>query len=176
MPEFVITLRLETDELDLAAMKELAYKAEEQLSDRLDENGIDYKMTGTPSVTDLDNRKTTVDEDPKENRLGKFRAGQSDTARKAAIQNYPRSGTQRHMVLMAIVLAGEEGRTSDEISRDYEIRLYTVKPRIVELREGGWIEMNGKMRPSETGAGVDVHVATEKGREYAREREDYEIP
>lgn len=106
-------------------------------------------------------------EEPGERALGGFRQG-SDSARKAALDNYPRSGTQRELVLLVLASAGERGMTSDEIAREEGINLYSVKPRLIELREGGWAEQNGKTRPSPRGSATDVYVATAKGREAAR--------
>jgi hypothetical protein len=103
-------------------------------------------------------------------KLGGFRSG-SDSARKAAIDNYPRSGSQRHRVLVALVEAGERGVTSDEIHASTGMNLYSVKPRLIELREGGWAEQNGKTRPSPRGSATDVYVATERGKAAVREKE-----
>ena len=112
-------------------------------------------------------------DDPSENRLGHF-ARESSTSRKAALDNYPRSGTQRERCLRAIVGAGARGLTSDEIAERHHMRLYSVKPRLIELREGGWIERNGDTRPSPTGSDVDVYVATAKGRTEVSRRLDAE--
>lgn len=104
-------------------------------------------------------------------RLGHF-AGASETSRKAALDNYPRSGTQREQVLLAVAAAGPLGTTSDEISTRMSLNLYSVKPRLIELREGGWVEQNGRTRRSRAGSQVDVYVATEKGRAAVKERHD----
>lgn len=96
------------------------------------------------------------------NRLGAF-ARDPETSRQAALDNYPRSGKQRHQVFVAVAEAGERGAISDEIADALGIRLYSAKPRLIELRRGGWVRKNGKTRPSETNSQVDVHVLTEKG-------------
>lgn len=102
-------------------------------------------------------------------KLGRFARG-SATSRKAALDNYPRSGKQRHTVLMALVDAGERGLTSDEIAGMHRMNLYSVKPRLIELREGGWATQNGKQRKSEQGSDVDVYVATDKAHTETRKR------
>jgi len=99
----------------------------------------------------------------RQNRLGRWHSGSAATARKAALDNFPTSGKQRHRVLLAVHAAGARGATSDEISAAHRIRLYSVKPRLIELREGGWVEAAGE-RPSETGSMVQVFVATDKAR------------
>lgn len=109
-----------------------------------------------------------------EKTLGRF-AAQSETSRKAALDNYPNSGIQRHTVFVAVAEAGPRGVISDEIADAKRIRLYSVKPRLIELREGGWVRQNGETRPSPTGSDVDVYVLTEKGAaEYAK-REGREV-
>lgn len=84
--------------------------------------------------------------------------------RSAALDHLPRSGTTRHTVLCHLVDAGERGLTSDEIAARHDMNLYTVKPRLIELRQGGWAERNGRQRPSPRGSATDVYVATTKGR------------
>jgi hypothetical protein len=98
-----------------------------------------------------------------DNRLGKSRAGVASQSRKAAWFNFPRSGAQRHEVLMAVHRAGLAGATSDEIAATHEIPLQSVKPRLVELREGGWVEQIGE-RVSLQGAPVGVFATTGKAR------------
>ena len=99
------------------------------------------------------------------NRLGGF-ARDSETSRKAALENFPRSGSQRRRVLLIVVRAGHAGRTSDEIADRYEINLYSVKPRLLELRRGGWVRRTGERRTtggSKTGS--DVYVPTARALE-----------
>lgn len=132
------------------------------LTAALDDLGIsagDYFIVARAPSSEL--------ESPGENHLGAFPGSgdESGAARDAALLNYPRSGTQRQRVLQAIIDAGERGLTSDEIAERFGMRLYSVKPRVFELRAGGWIERDGTTRPSATGAGVDVHIATPKALE-----------
>lgn len=105
---------------------------------------------------------------PGENQLGRWRA-RSDTARKAALANYPRSGNQRHRILLYAVAEGaRRGITSDEVARDLKIPLYSAKPRMSELRDGGWLERRKHgdscylMRLSPNGAGTEIHWPTAK--------------
>lgn len=103
------------------------------------------------------------------NRLGRFAAG-SSTSRKAALDNYPRSGTQRDVILRALVAAGPRGATSDELHAALGMPNQSIKPRLGELRDGGWAYQTGDTRPSLTGSAVDVYAATEKGVEAVRSR------
>ena len=121
------------------------------------------------------NGKHDLEDDPGKKKLGLFHKRGSETARKAALDNYPRSGTQRLEVLLAVAAAGEDGATSDEISTQYNIRLYSVKPRMFELRQGKWLMINGTTRPSDTGSAVDVHYLTDKARKWIREKEGMDV-
>lgn len=107
---------------------------------------------------------------PGQNTLGPFARG-SSTSRQAALDHYPRSGSLRARVLEAVYRAGHHGATSDELAERHGWRLYSVKPRLIELRRGGWLQLSGETRPSVTGSPVDVHVATAR----ARERLDAEL-
>jgi hypothetical protein len=101
--------------------------------------------------------------------LGGF-ARDSSTSRSAALTNYPRSGKQRHVVFMAVAATGSAGATSEEIAQRHNIPPASAKPRLTELRQGGWVRKDGT-RPSQHGASVDVYVLTEKGVEEYRKRE-----
>jgi hypothetical protein len=87
------------------------------------------------------------------------------TSINAALYNLPRTGTQRHRILVAAIEAGARGITSDEVADRLGLNLYSAKPRVIELRTGGWLRMNGQQRPSPRGCAVDVHVATDKARD-----------
>lgn len=107
---------------------------------------------------------------PSANQLGGFPAG-SETARKAAIDNYPRSGNQRHRVLMAIAGAGERGRTREELAADLRLPDNSVRPRVRELIEGGWVRATERTRPTGTGSQSEVLALSEKGRAEVHDRE-----
>lgn len=96
-----------------------------------------------------------------------------ETSRSAAVDHYPRSGILRGKILRALAAAGDAGATSDELVARYGWRLYSVKPRLIELREGGWAFRDGS-RSSPTGSQVDVYRVSAKGAAAVREelRED----
>jgi hypothetical protein len=90
-------------------------------------------------------------------RLGPFVKG-SETSRQAAIDNYPRSNTQRRRVLDAIVAAGEDGHTRDELSITLRLPINSVLPRVVELKRDGFVVESSKTRTTSTGSRATVLV------------------
>lgn len=103
------------------------------------------------------------------NALGAF-AASSDTSRQAALDNYPRSGTQRRRVLEAIGQAGEWGRTRDELAHELGLSGNAIRPRVCELSDGGFVEESGRTRKTDLGSEAAVLVLTTKGREQMREQ------
>lgn len=99
-----------------------------------------------------------------ENATGGSRATDPDTSRKAALQNMPRSGSQRHRALVAIVAAGEHGLTGHEVAETTGIEYRSVTPRLRELKDGGWIEDADFTRTTNLNAEAHVLIATDKGR------------
>lgn len=93
--------------------------------------------------------------------LGPFQA-HSDTSRKAALDNYPRQGSQRWRVLEALELRRERGGTRDELAEELSLPPNSVRPRLVELMQGGWVTGTDRTRPTATGSEAEVLVVTEK--------------
>lgn len=99
-----------------------------------------------------------------ENSTGGARRSDPDTSKDAALEVFPRSGSQRRKIFDAIAAAGENGLTSEEVSESTGIAFARSSgPRISELKRGGWIEPNGT-RPGTLKAEQEVLVLTEKGR------------
>jgi hypothetical protein len=74
-------------------------------------------------------------------RLGPF-VRDSETSRQAALANYPRQGSQRHRILARLyqrLLDDRPGATRDELAEGLKLSPNSVRPRVVELRAGGWI-------------------------------------
>lgn len=90
-------------------------------------------------------------------------AASSASSANAAVINFPRSGSQRRRILEAAYDAGERGITSDEVSQALGIPLQSAKPRMLELRKGGWLRFTGDTRPSLAGATVEVMAITSRG-------------
>src|SRR5215218_2336656 len=93
---------------------------------------------------------------------GLVRRDHQATAQAAAVDVYPRSGTQRYRVLLDIFAAGEEGRTRDEIAEGLNMSPNTVRPRVKELLDAGWITTNGQTRPSLLGRHAEVLIVTDR--------------
>jgi hypothetical protein len=91
-------------------------------------------------------------------RLGPFQR-HSETSRQAAIDNYPRTGTQRRAVLEAVSEAGHEGRTREELALGLRFPLNSVLPRVVELLDAGLVVETTRTRLTSTGSRAAVLVA-----------------
>jgi hypothetical protein len=101
-------------------------------------------------------------------RVGPFNKG-SDTSRLAALQNYPRSGTQRERILQVIEESGG-GLTRDELAQQLHFPDSSVDPRVRELIDGGWIEESVETRPTRTGADAHILVPTAKYDQHTQAR------
>jgi hypothetical protein len=101
---------------------------------------------------------------PSANGLGGF-ARDSATSRKAALDNYPRSGTQRAKVLRAITEAARLGGgvTRDELCLALTMPPNVLTPRVKELIDGGWAKEDPDMkRRTRAGSEAVVVFATDK--------------
>lgn len=78
----------------------------------------------------------------------KLRHDAKETSRLAALHVAPRSGSQRERVLVALRRAGKKGMTDDELSHELRLSPNSVRPRRLELVEGGWVYDSGVRRPS----------------------------
>lgn len=85
----------------------------------------------------------------------------SPTSKYAALNNTPRSGTQRARVLAAI---GTAPRTRDELAHSLGLPDSSVDARVWELTRGGHICGTGKTRTTDAGQQAVVLGLTEKGR------------
>lgn len=108
--------------------------------------------------------------DPDAQRLGPFAAG-SETSRRAALEAYPRQGSQRWRILELfrgqwIVGKRREGWTRDELAGRLSVSPNTIRPRVVELVEGGWLEESEQTRPSAAGHASAVLVLSETAVEH----------
>lgn len=102
------------------------------------------------------------------NRIGPSQS-HSATSKNAAIDNYPRSGSQRHRVLVAIATAGERGKTRDELEIELQLPGSSVRPRVVELESGDFITAHPeKTRTTQNGSEARVLVLTERGQRMMR--------
>jgi len=101
---------------------------------------------------------------PFDDRPGLVRRDHQLTAKLAALDVLPRSGTQRRRVFDELWRAGPFGRTRDELATRLLMSQNTVRPRVKELIDGGLVEPSGQLRPSSMGHPAEVLVLTETGR------------
>lgn len=110
---------------------------------------------------------------PKEtdsNEMGGF-SKDSETSRKAALDNYPRSGSQRHRVLLALASAENKGMTRDELAQKLSLPDSSVDGRCWELIRGEWAVKTGETRKTQHGSDADVLTLTQKGWDAVRQKE-----
>jgi hypothetical protein len=102
--------------------------------------------------------------DPDAPKPGKVQSNHPDTSRAAAAAQYPRGGTLRRKVLDAVAVCGDFGLTDEELMVACEMKPNTMRPRRVELVEGGWLKDSGKTRQTAQGFDSIVWVLTEEAR------------
>ena len=85
----------------------------------------------------------------------------SETSRQAALDNYPRQGTQRRKVLAALERQ-PSGMTREEIAVTLGLPDSSVRPRVVELIRGNWIQETPRTRRTSTGSKAAVLVAKDR--------------
>lgn len=106
--------------------------------------------------------------EPARQQIGHFSdpavSGAPDTQRRAAILQYPNSGTHRLKVLQLIAERRNHGATDDEIEHALGLRHQTASARRNELVKDGWIVKSQMERPTSSGDMAVVWVLTEAGR------------
>lgn len=132
--------------------------------------GGDAAPTAAPMLQqEMPEAASAIDDDPDRNELGGFRQDEGDTSRRAALDNYPRSGNQRHQILMAVFRAGSHGMTFDEVRQQNDI--YSADRRMSELVDGGWLERTERERRTQHGSMANVMICSQKATEWIRVRE-----
>lgn len=101
--------------------------------------------------------------DPTTNLTGAAHSNSTDTERMAAALIAPRTGTLRARILDKLWIAGEDGRTGYELQSELGDLLYSIAPRLTELRDAGWIEDSKRRRETPSGADAIVWVISERG-------------
>jgi hypothetical protein len=114
-----------------------------------------------------------IDEDA----LGPFGKG-GDTSRRAAINAYPKSGTQRWQVFLEIAKAYSHrfGLTRNECSVRLGIPDSSADARVLELRQGGWIQETERTRQTENGQEARILEPTPAGWVALEDYEHIPIP
>lgn len=87
-----------------------------------------------------------------EKRMGSF-VRDSSTSRQAALDAYPRQDSARRRVIEALARGP---LTRDELASVLSMPANTVRPRVAELVEGGWIVSTDSTRKTKTGSNAEV--------------------
>ena len=101
--------------------------------------------------------------DPTATDLAPF-ARKSEASRDAALQNYPKGGSQRERVLLAVARAGPHGATRDELAQLLDLGDSTVDARVWELKRGGFVADTELQRETSQGGKASVLILSEKAR------------
>lgn len=113
---------------------------------------------------------------PGESQMGPF-ARKSESSRRAALRNYPRAGSQRERILLALLGRGVDGLTREELATDLRMPDNSVRPRVRELLDGEWITLaktssgDEVLRKTALGNDSEVLLPTSKARTYAARHE-----
>jgi predicted ArsR family transcriptional regulator len=86
-----------------------------------------------------------------------------ETSRLAALKAAPKSGTYRYQILRALVAASDTGCTDDELAQQLSISPNTVRPRRLELVEGGFVCEGTRSAKSFFGNKAIAWIATPQG-------------
>jgi hypothetical protein len=87
--------------------------------------------------------------------------GRRATSRSAALDALPRAGTQRWRVLHALA---DQPSTDEQLAGRLRLRTNTIRPRRLELLEGGWVCDSGDRFPTPMGNPAIVWTLTAEGR------------
>jgi hypothetical protein len=106
--------------------------------------------------------------DPGADEVGRFHSDPHPVEIPAALRVFPRTGSQRRLILDAVAAAGEHGITHDELAAIPEVSDRAHRTRRKELEMAGWVEDSGRTRLTVTGTDAVVWVLTEQGRKEYR--------
>lgn len=87
----------------------------------------------------------------------------SETSRLAAESSRPRAPTDRATILEYLLAQGERGATNEEISDALGIKLQTVCPRVLELRQADQVVSAGR-RATRSGRLAEVWTGQQRPR------------
>lgn len=170
MKIYQVQVSFRSDEMPNGCDMELLRVASDAVVDWLDDQGWRYKMMGESVEFSVVQAL-----DPAKNELGGFRSTDPDTSRKAAQDNYMRSGSQSHKLFLAVAAAGENGLTAWEGVEKTGIPYKSLSPRAKGLKRKGLVSANGKTRPTDTGSKAEVLVLTDQGRRQIAKHEGIHI-
>lgn len=87
--------------------------------------------------------------------------GHTDTSRQAAERVASKLKGLRGVVYQAVKKAGPDGAMAEEIAERFDIWIYTVRPRLTELKQYGLIADCGRRRPNRRGNQEIVYTLTD---------------
>ena len=167
MPHAVFTSIIDLGDVAPEDFESIEDAVTEVIYDVLDDSGRKYK-TILAEVVNADEQIEKLN--ARKNQFGPYSSG-SETSRKAALDNYPRSGTQRWSVLCEISEQGQRGCTRDELAAFLKLPDSSTDARVWELKQGGFIEETTKTRKTQHGSEASVLVLTAKGIDQVRDNE-----
>lgn len=118
----------------------------------------------TPSFPPPDANLDEALPDPERNARGRTHRDGHPTERAAALAAYPRTGTQRRLILDAIAASGDRGMTHDELALIPDVSDRAHRTRRKELEKDGWVRDSGRTRETITSTDAVVWVLTDAGR------------
>lgn len=96
----------------------------------------------------------------------------ADTELEAGKKIQPKIKGLQFQVLARLRTAGDHGWIGTDLAEDMHRLVYSVKPRLTELRKAGLIQDSGKRRKNKTGGSEMVFTITELGRETLKQVEE----
>ena len=111
------------------------------LVEKLREWGVQVSAEMHQDLRDEFDVRSNIDE----NKIGKY-TRKSLTSRQMALVATPKTGTQRRRVYDFIYYGGRT--TREEIAQTLRMPENSVRPRIAELMEGGWVKVVGYRKNS----------------------------
>jgi hypothetical protein len=135
-------------------------------------NGWDEDSTADLALSRiLQGNQLTID-DVRADSIGKFGRDAPETSRKAAIAVYPRTGSQRHRILLLLLVEGP--MTCDRAEDLLGLPHQSVSARWNELwHDFGFIEPTGSARRTRAGAEAAVFRLTTNAVDAIHEHGDY---
>jgi len=96
----------------------------------------------------------------------------TDTELEAGKKIQPKIKTLQYQALVRMRTAGDHGWIGSDLAEDLGRLVYTIKPRLTELRKAGLIRDSGERRKNKTGGSEMVFIITELGRETLKQIEE----
>lgn len=96
----------------------------------------------------------------------------TDTELEAGKKIQPKIKTLQYQVLVRMRTAGDHGWIGSDLAEDLGRLVYTIKPRLTELRKARLIQDSGERRKNRTGGSEMVFTITELGRETLKQIEE----